>query len=653
MTIHRVSDPTKRDPERINNGPMIDRHATRPRSPTSRHPLSRLGVVATLSLYRRYRPRRFADLKGQDHVVRALRNAVAQHREGHAYLFSGPRGTGKTSSARILAKVLNCESAIDGEPCCECSSCLAVEAGTSYDVFELDAASNRGIDDIRSLIERASLGTPGRHKVYILDEVHMLTKEANAALLKTLEEPPDHVVFVLATTDPQKVPETIRSRTQHLQFHLIDPDELEGHLRWVASDAGIELDDSALATVVNRGAGSARDALSALEVVAASGGVVEADAHLEELFDALADRDPGLALATVAHAVRQGRDTRTVTEEVLRILREGFLSLVAPELVQVPTSRREAVAERARRVGTATLVRSMEVLGTALLEMRHAPDPRILLEVALVKLTHAEVDPGITAVLARLKHLEDQMAQGVTLAAAPTPAPPVDPATGRARLGSRAGDVTSGTVRPARATDTSSPAAPPEPASASPTSSSPASADRSPASSSEADTRSGDAPPSSGVGGAAAASSGVDVDAIGRAWSQDVLTRLKPLVRALYAAGTVMGEREGALVVGFPNEPHRDRAAQHQRDVESALAEVAGRRIPMNLIVEGSAPSPSRSGGSAPEPAPVVETDERDDHLGDVEDVRDLPDVPKGAVTSPVERLVQAFPGSVIVEDDE
>jgi hypothetical protein len=145
----------------------------------------------------------------------------------------------------------------------------------------------------------------------------------------------------------------------------------------------------------------------------------------------------------------------------------------------------------------------------------------------------------------------------------------------------------------------------------------------------------------------------VDVDAIGRAWSQDVLTRLKPLVRALYAAGTVMGEREGALVVGFPNEPHRDRAAQHQPDVESALAEVAGRRIPMSLIVEGSAPLPSRSGGSAPKPAPVVEIDERDDHLGDVEDVRDLPDVPKGAVTSPVERLVQAFPGSVIVEDDE
>ena len=614
-----------------------------------------------MSLYRRYRPRRFGDLRGQDHVVRTLRNAIAHDREGQAYLFSGPRGTGKTSSARILAKVLNCEAVTDGEPCCECASCLAVEAGTSYDVFELDAASNRGIDDIRSLIERASLGTPGRHKVYILDEVHMLTKEANAALLKTLEEPPEHVVFVLATTDPQKVPETIRSRTQHLQFHLIDPDELERHLRWVASDAGLELDEAALATVVDRGAGSARDALSALEVVAASGGVVEADPHLEDLFDALADRDPGLALATVAHAVRQGRDTRTVTEDVVRLLREGFLSLVAPELVQVPSSRREALTERARRVGTAGLVRAMEVLGTALLEMRHAPDPRLLVEVALVKLTHAEVDPGISSVLARLKHLEDQLAQGVTLAAAPVPPAPVDPKTGRARLGSRAQDATGPTVRPPRA-----PAAPApdpggrdeesSPSPASPVPASPVSADADRATGPAATSTPASAPPAPPARDATPESGGsnpVNVDAIARVWSQDVLTRLKPLVRALFAAGTVMGESEGALVVGFPNEPHRDRAAQHGSEVEAALAEVAGRRIPLRLVVEGAPTSGSLRATAVGDSAAPPESDERSEHLGDVADVRDLPDVPQGAVTSPVERLVAAFPGSVIVEDDE
>ncbi|MEJ7722564.1 MAG: AAA family ATPase [Ilumatobacteraceae bacterium] len=155
-----------------------------------------------------------------------LRDAVRSGREGQAYLFSGPRGTGKTTSARILAKVLNCENPVEGEPCCECASCLAVEAGSSYDVHELDAASNNGVDAMRELIERASLGTPGRHKVYILDEVHMLSRAAEAALLKTLEEPPNHVVFVLATTDPQKVSDTIRSRTQHLRFRLLPADTL-------------------------------------------------------------------------------------------------------------------------------------------------------------------------------------------------------------------------------------------------------------------------------------------------------------------------------------------------------------------------------------------------------------------------------------------
>src|SRR3954466_7615254 len=165
--------------------------------------------MAHQSLYRRYRPGRFAELRGQDHVVRVLRNAVREDRGGHAYLFSGPRGTGKTSTARILAKVLNCAAPVDGEPCLQCESCIAVEAGTSFDVHELDAASNNKVDDIRELIEHVVLATPGRTKLYILDEVHMLSAAASAALLKTLEEPPPNVLFVLATTDPQKVLETI------------------------------------------------------------------------------------------------------------------------------------------------------------------------------------------------------------------------------------------------------------------------------------------------------------------------------------------------------------------------------------------------------------------------------------------------------------
>src|SRR4026207_2358553 len=211
--------------------------------------------MATQSLYRRYRPRRFSELRGQEHVVRALRNAVINHREGQAYLFSGPRGTGKTSSARILAKVLNCANPRDGEPVARAAPCRAGERGTSYDVHELDAASNNGVDAMRDLIEKASLGTPGRHKVYILDEVHMLSKAAEAALLKTLEEPPPHVVFVLATTDPQKVSDTIRSRTQHLQFHLLPMDVLEQHIRWLAADAGIDVTDAAVQAVLQQGGG--------------------------------------------------------------------------------------------------------------------------------------------------------------------------------------------------------------------------------------------------------------------------------------------------------------------------------------------------------------------------------------------------------------
>src|SRR5437763_15433748 len=205
--------------------------------------------MGQFSLYRRYRPQTFGDVVGQGHVTTTLQNALAEGRVAHACLFSGPRGTGKTSTARILAKALNCAAPVDGEPCGVCGSCVEVAAGTSLDVHELDAASNNGVEAMRELVARAALGTPGRWKIYIVDEVHMLSAAASNALLKTLEEPPAHVVFVLATTDPHKVLPTIRSRTQHFEFRLLPPDLLVEHLTWVAADAGLDVPSEAIELV--------------------------------------------------------------------------------------------------------------------------------------------------------------------------------------------------------------------------------------------------------------------------------------------------------------------------------------------------------------------------------------------------------------------
>ncbi|MGE0140116.1 MAG: DNA polymerase III subunit gamma/tau, partial [Ilumatobacteraceae bacterium] len=420
--------------------------------------------MATQALYRRYRPRRFGEVRGQDHIVRALRNAVIHQREGQAYLFSGPRGTGKTTSARILAKVLNCENPVDGEPCCECASCLAVERGTSYDVHELDAASNNGVDAMRDLIEKASLGTPGRHKVYILDEVHMLSKQAEAVLLKTLEEPPPHVVFVLATTEPQKVSETIRSRTQHLRFHLLPIDELEAHVRWVVADAGLQVSEAAIAAALEQGGGSARDTLSALEVAASSGDADPDVIDLGEFVEALDAFDPGRALTAIAFAMQQGRDARGLTEDIVRHLRECFLSLMAPELVGLPDQKAKEVADQASRLGAARIVRAMERLGEMLVEMRHAPDPRLLLEVALVQLTHQPSSTDIGSLMDRIDRLEQAASRAP--AAAPAAPAPVDPTTGRVQLGGRARrDDTGAASRPQASGPTSAAERPPAAAS--------------------------------------------------------------------------------------------------------------------------------------------------------------------------------------------
>jgi DNA polymerase-3 subunit gamma/tau len=498
--------------------------------------------VATTALYRRYRPRRFAELKGQDHVVRALRDAVAGGREGQAYLFSGPRGTGKTSSARILAKVLNCERPVDGEPCCECASCVAVERGTSYDVHELDAASNNGVDAMRDLIERASLGTPGRHKVYILDEVHMLSKAAEAALLKTLEEPPPHVVFVLATTDPQRVSDTIRSRTQHLRFHLLPADTLAEHVRWVVADAGLDLGDEAIDAALAQGGGSARDTLSALELIASAGAEAGETLSFDEFVEAFVDHDAGRALGAMAAAVNAGHEPRTLAEALVRHLRNEFLALMSPELVQASQHQVDELAAQARRLGPARIVRGIERLGEILVELRHAPDPRVLVEVALVQLSS---DPGasgddIGALAARVSKLELAVAAGPPPAAAPSP---VDPATGRAALGGRA--------RPREAP--SAPTAPPPLA----------------------------APP--------AAAGDVEQE-----WNA-LRPTLKGRARALYTPVDLVGSSGDTVTLAVPNAMHRSKCEEHRDEVEGSWRAATGRPVTISLVVRDepvAAPAP-------------------------------------------------------------
>jgi DNA polymerase-3 subunit gamma/tau len=379
--------------------------------------------VAYQSLYRRYRPQKFSEMRGQEHVVKALRNAVREDRVGHAYLLSGPRGTGKTTAARILAKVLNCENPQDGEPDGTCASCQSIEAGTSFDLHELDAASNNKVDDIRDLLAKVALGTPGRTKVYLLDEVHMLTSGAENALLKTLEEPPDHVVFVLATTEPHKVVPTIRSRTQQLELTLIGADDIAQLVRDVATDAGLDVDENAVGHVVKTGGGSARDTLSALDQVVAAGGVTNADESTADLLEALATNDAALAMRAIEAATERGVDSRRIGERFIDALRTVFLVKMGSVPPRLSEPERELADRWLEALSPATITRSLETVGRSLVDMRQAPDPRIDLEVAFVRICDPTTDASVAALTARVEALEATLAGGAPITAAAAPAP--------------------------------------------------------------------------------------------------------------------------------------------------------------------------------------------------------------------------------------
>ena len=525
------------------------------------------------------------------------------------------------------------------------------------------------------------MGSPGRTKVYILDEVHMLSTPASNALLKTLEEPPDHVVFVLATTEPEKVLPTIRSRTQHFEFNLLPADVLADHVRHVIADAGLDLDEDAVDHVVQAGRGSARDTLSALDQVAAAGGVGTTDTSVVDLVDALGRRDAGGALVAVDAAVRAGRDPRVLAEQLIESLRHAFLvAMGAPAggLTEQAAARAQEVSQA---LGPAALTRALEAVGASVVEMRHAPDPRIPLEVALVQIARPEAAGDLDALLRRVEQLERAVASGVPPAApaavppTPTAAPvapaapappsaPVAPATAppstaapravadaprgpqaaRARLAQHeasaqpapepaAAPVDPGSRPSLGALKRSAEAAPADPPPAAPTA--PAS-EPSPAPEPSAAPAPAPAP---------ASSDGLpSLDELLAGW-EDVLGALRGRAKALYKMGRVVGVDERTVRFAVPNEPSLKNCREKLDEVQEALTARFGRPVPLELVVDGdaaTAPRPDAGAGPAASPA--------DDALDEAVDLDDLTDAPD-ASTGGIAQLRDAFRGAELLED--
>lgn len=393
--------------------------------------------MAYVALYRKWRPQGFDSLVGQEAVRTALTNALETGRIAHAYLFAGPRGTGKTSTAKILAKAVNCEHGPTPNPCNKCQNCVRINDGTSMDVFEIDAASNRGIDEIRDLREKVAFApVNGRYKVYIIDEVHMLTTEAFNALLKTLEEPPPHVIFILATTEPHKIPATIHSRCQRFDFKRVTDSDIVKRLREVADGSGIAADDDALQLIAVQADGGMRDALSLLdqcgvmaervssETVRSVLGIVGREA-LRELVKAVGEGNVPKALELLEALLAGGKDVKQIITELAEYLRAVLLYKASPEYREIYlTDTKEAIAAMEGLFSTDRLMAAQERLHQCMLELRQSVRGRIAAEMCLFDLCRVE-GSTLAALTARVEKLEAMLAGRIPVIQQTVPAAPV------------------------------------------------------------------------------------------------------------------------------------------------------------------------------------------------------------------------------------
>jgi DNA polymerase-3 subunit gamma/tau len=588
-------------------------------------------MESPLALYRRYRPETFSEVIGQDHVTEPLRAALAANRVNHAYLFSGPRGCGKTTSARILARTLNCAKAPVADPCGVCDSCRELARGGpgSIDVIEIDAASHNGVDDARDLREKAYFAPVRYHyKVYIIDEAHMVTPQAFNALLKLVEEPPEHLRFIFATTEPEKVIPTIRSRTHHYPFRLIPPRLLSSYLTELCEREGVSIEPAALPLVVRAGAGSARDTLSVLDQLmggAGPGGVTHTlasgllgytpDALLDEVVDAFAAGDGAAVFGVVDKVIETGQDPRRFTEDLLRRLRDLVILNAVPGatasgLIDVPEDQGERLVAQAARFGGADLSRAADLLATGLTEMRGATAPRLLLELICARVLLPGADHTTEGLAARVERLERRM----TISGTPSPVAPAAAPPAQDRPAATAPTAVGNPVQPSSEPE---PPAPVTPAVSVPTPTPTPAPAPAPTPEATAPTPAPTAPPAAPASSDAPSGALSLVD-VRRLWPDIVeATKLRRRIAWIHLSQNcqVVNLEGNVLTLGFANPGARDSfmASGCHEVVHQAAIDVVGADWRIDTIVD-----PSAQGAGAPHVTkPAVSAEPRSDNPSD------------------------------------